>query len=220
MDKKNTAIISILIRPKYFPNSNNDKIEEAEKEKVAEVLHQWAEELFSHINKEQIINVECDNANKKNVEGILEKHPKIPVLFYGHGTVYTLEGYYYDETILDTYNNNLLKDRKILAVACHSLSSFAKDCVNKGALCYIGYNNKPCIPWVDNEIIQKSFREPNNHGALKLLENYHSPEDICNDMAIKYEEEIDKLLTLGNEYRIFTLYLINNRNLLGYEPKK
>lgn len=220
MGKKNTAIISILIRPKYYPDSNNDEAEEAVKEKVAETLYQWAEELFSHINEEQIINVECNNANKKKVEGILKKYPKIPVLFYGHGTVYTLEGYYDDETILDTDNNILLKDRKILAVACYSLSSFAKDCVNKGALCYIGYNNEPRIPMVDDKIIQKSFREPNNYGALKLLENDHKAERICNDMTIKYDEEIDKLLTLGNEYQIFTLFLINNKNLLGYEAKE
>lgn len=214
-------IKGILIRPKYFPKDMSK--EELEKTKVAEKLHQWAEELFLHIDKVQIIDIQNDNANRKTVEETLNKNTEIPILFYGHGleSGYSLLGYY-GENILDNDNNFLLKDRKLLAIACYSSTHFAKDSINKGCLGYIGYKHKLGVPLVDMEFIQESYRIPNNAGALQLLKKWNIKE-IYNCMRNVYETEFDKLLNLANNdenYRFFALGLLANLMALNYEPNE
>ena len=60
MDIKKT-ITCILIRPKYSPINTSEK--ELEMAKVAEKLHQWAEELFGYTDKVHIIDIQNKNTN-------------------------------------------------------------------------------------------------------------------------------------------------------------
>lgn len=207
MDNQNARIMGILIRPKYPQNDC-----------VAGKLYFWAEELFSHIKREQVIDLTCDNAVRKTFENDLDKYPEIPILFYGHGRVTgdSLVGYY-DENIVDTNNNHLLAKRKILSIACHSLLNLGKDCINKEASGYIGYKKQLLVPRVDDKIIQNSFSMPNNSGALKLLNNNCSVKAIYEDMIEKYENEINNLKGLNMKYQFFMLFLNDNMDQLGYE---
>ena len=225
MDIKKT-IPCILIRPKYSPINTSEK--ELEMAKVAEKLHQWAEELFGYTDKVHIIDIQNENANRKIVEEILRENPKIPVLFYGHGLEngYSLLGHY-GENILDRDNNSLLKERSVLAIACYSLIHFAKDCINKGVSGYIGYKDRffvppDDIPLVDMEIIQKSYRIPNNTGALQSLNNWNIKE-IYDCMCNAYESEFNELLNLAlndESYKPFALGLLANLIGLNYEPNE
>jgi hypothetical protein len=196
-----------LIRPKHPPIEKGIN----EHSLVSESLYQWAEDLISHVGGAgRITDIKLSNANRKNIESLLDSDPEAPVLFYGHGDEdnHLLLGFN-GSAVLDTNNNTLLRNRKVLIVACCS-EYFANDCIKKGVLYYIGYHGQPYIPMSsDSLFVQDCFKRPNNNTAQSVLSSGSILRKIEEKMRELYDELIAQLFD-NPETEYLALFLNSN----------
>jgi len=109
-------------------------------EKVS-YLYEFSKDIIIVSKERKDIHVtvlEGSNANRVNVEASLNKEKPRLVFLNGHGDKKTVLGHD-NESILDSENVSLTKNKIIYALACDSLEELGPIAVENGAIAYIGY---------------------------------------------------------------------------------
>ena len=88
---------------------------------------------------------------------------------YGHGINECLLGHN-NECILDDFNVELLKDKVVVSINCDSAGDFGVECIEAGALAYIGYDEKVFIKYNKARQPYVGFKEANNAWSTLMCE--------------------------------------------------
>ena len=141
-------------------------------------LHHYSKELvkLSSSLNHKTINKEKEEATKDNVIKVIQKQKPNLIMFNGHGSPEVICGHK-DEIIVSSKENpEVLSDSITYAFSCSSASILGEKCVEKGALCFIGYEfdfalgkdpDSESSPRKDK--IAKLFLEPSNILFTSLL---------------------------------------------------
>ena len=122
-----------------------------------------------------VVELKRDKANKKELEGRLEKlKPKL-VIINGHGSDTRVTGNDGEVLIEAGKNEGILCSKIVYSLSCNSASILGIESVKAGALCYVGYKteftffhrNKITHPLDDD--IARLFLDPSNQVAISLL---------------------------------------------------
>lgn len=104
-------------------------------------LHVWANRLIEECSREHtFIQLDGKKATRKRVHGILEKKNIDVALLNGHGSDSCIMGH--NEIIIDENNANLLSDKVVHALSCHTAKTLGPVAKSNGAKTYVGYKEK------------------------------------------------------------------------------
>lgn len=122
------------------------------------------------------INKENEETNKKNVLSIINNQKPSLIMFNGHGSPKVICGYKQQVLIDSKENPEVLKDSITYSLSCSSASILGPKAIEKGAVCFIGYEsdfalgkdpNSEASPRHDR--IARLFLEPSNILFSSLL---------------------------------------------------
>ena len=141
-------------------------------------LHYYSKELVILSNSEghKTISKENKDANKKNIVSLINNQKPDLIMFNGHGSPEVICGHK-QEIIIDSKENpEVLKNSITYALSCSSASILGPKSVEKGAICFIGYESDFALGKdPDSEAsprhdrIAKLFLEPSNILFSSLL---------------------------------------------------
>jgi len=165
-------------------------------DKVTEYLFAWSNEILKNEELKSIsfLDLQGENANKKNVESYLFNQSPEIVLFNGHGSPTQICGFKNEVLIENNINDSLLKNKIIYALSCSSASVLGQNAIKKGAKSFIGYKrsfilctdkNRETTPLKDN--IAHSFLGPSNRLSISILKG-----NSVNEASHKSKEEFKK----------------------------
>ncbi len=188
-----------------------------------EYLYIYSKELVkeSQAQSHKTLNKEESNANKATILQLInQQHPEL-IMFNGHGNSEVIFGHN-DEAIISSKDNpEMLKNAITYSLSCSSALKLGPKAVEKGALCFVGYEDDFAIgrdpeseatPAKDK--IAKLFLEPSNILVKSILKR--NTVAIAIDRAKrKMEENLSYLHTTEDfpEAIDYAPYLFGN--LLG-----
>ena len=166
-------------------------------------LYYWSQCIvdIGKTHKLTVIDVAGNRANKKEVEGIIEKIKPSFICFNGHGDERTIGGYDNEPLIQKGDNESLLSGAVVFARACRSAKELGPACVKKGTEAYIGYSDdfiflteeaKESRPLTDK--VAKLFLEPSNYVAIAFMKG-HSAGQANQRSKDYFKNNIKKLMT-------------------------
>ena len=115
---------------------------------------------------------------------------------YGHGINECLLGHD-NACILDDFNVDLLKDKLVISINCDSADDFGVQCIEAGALAYIGYDEKVFIKYNQAKHPYAGFKESNN--AWNML--------MCTGELITIGQAFNAMIKQYNDWK--TTYATN-----------
>ena len=142
-------------------------------------LYEWSKDIIEVCEKYgiKILNIEGKNVKREKVENFIKSHQPLLLAFNGHGDPESIYGHQ-NEPILElkSFDENIVKGRVIHAISCNSASLLGYECVNKGAISFIGYKNE-FVFFVDSskstqprqDTIVQSFLEPANKVVISII---------------------------------------------------
>ncbi len=149
-------------------------------------LYKWSESLINVAEKNgiSVSDFKATKAIRNEIEKFLKKQIPLLVVFNGHGSEDSICGYKDEVLIKSGENEHLLKSKIIYAVSCNSAKVLGKITVDKGAKCFIGYDDvfvslydKNCSSGRELEDnIAKPFLDSSNQVVLSLLNGKKSRE--------------------------------------------
>lgn len=189
----------------------------------------WSREIIGDAEKRGIKTkvLEKEKANRKNLEGYIEKQNPRFVVLNGHGTPNLIMGHG-DEPMLELgKNEGIMRERIVFARSCYSLEELGKACVQKGATAFAGYRlpfvfiadpNRSAHPLKD-KLAEPCF-ETSNLVPMSIIKGAPVSEAIQKanskaDQLISYWETREDLIEAP--YVASCLYW--NKLALGHEGK-
>lgn len=126
----------------------------------------------------------CRSTPREEVEALL-RNPDIKlVIVFGHGEDDKLYcGRRKNDVVIDLTNADLLKDKVVYTVACHSANILGAKAVQQGAYGFFGYCDFFGFFVDDSEI---HFQECANSGIVAFIDN---PKLTCGDVQNLIEQE-------------------------------
>jgi len=192
-------------------------------------LHYYSKELVELSKKKyKTLDREKEQANKKEILNLLEKQKPCLVMFNGHGASDKIGGHK-NEIIVSKENPGVLSNTITYALSCSSAQELGKIAVEKGCLCFIGYDddfnlgkdpNSEATPRKDK--IAKLFLEPSNILVKSLLQGKKVNKAIKNAKE-KMRENIWYLSTTKDflEAPFYAPFLMSNYlSLVGHGNKE
>jgi hypothetical protein len=136
-------------------------------------LFEWSRSIIDECNRRgiKVLNIEKDDVKKDNVLSfILSKKPSL-LVFNGHGDPETIYGHNKEpskEPILSAKNlrEDVVKGRVIHSLSCNSANVLGRECVNKGAISFIGYANE-FVFFIDPSSSSKPLQDKNAQPFLE-----------------------------------------------------
>ena len=135
--------------------------------------------------------------NREQVEYALADPEVDTFIHYGHGINECLLGHD-NACILDEFNLELLKNKIVISINCDSADDFGKECVENGALAYIGYDEKVYIKYNHQKQPFVGFKESNN--AWSTL--------MATGDLITVGQAFDEMVKQYNDWK--TIYVTND----------
>lgn len=180
-------------------------------------LFVWSSLIIKEAQKKnvQVLALDKQKANKKEVESRLAKMMPKLVVFNGHGDVDCITGYANKEIIKAGDNEKFLKLKIIYAVSCKSAATLGPKSIKSGALSYIGYTQDFIFCYDEHKIskplndkIAKWFLEPSNQTAISLLKENSAENSSLNSKKF-FARNIQKLLSSKDlpESALYAKYL-------------
>jgi hypothetical protein len=126
--------------------------------------------------------------NREQLEYVLADPEVDMFVHYGHGLNHCLLGSD-NSCILDDFNLDLLQNKVVVSINCDSAEDFGVECVEAGALAYIGYDEKVFIKYNQQKNPYAGFKESNN--AWNTLMGNGDPITIgqaFNEMVKQYND--------------------------------
>ncbi len=176
-------------------------------DKVTCYLCAWSKEITqeSYLENYSFMELEGSDANKDKVESYLNKQNPRLVLLNGHGNADVVCGYKDQPLIQVNFNDHLLKGKIVYALSCGSATNLGRTSVEKGAECYIGYEEdfvlvtdaeRETTPLKDK--IAASFLKPSNKIAISLLKGKTTKES-SNKSREEFKKEIKRYLSSNKD---------------------
>lgn len=177
-------------------------------DKETRYVYAWCDELIQLAKKTwNVQELSKEKANRKQVEGRLDKQKPELVVFNGHGNETSVLGYDGEELISLNDNEHLLKGKNVFMRACSAGARLGKSVYQKGAKGFIGYQMS-FIFWYDprnhfsrplEDLDAEPFRICSNQVAITLLKGRSIREAHDRSMVV-YKKELAKL-TSSNSTR-------------------
>src|SRR3989338_7911997 len=106
-------------------------------------LSQWSREAIA-LAKEKgmdVLDLNRERANRKEVEGVLDKISPDVVIFNGHGGEDMVAGHKNEPLIIAGENEGLLRSKLVYAISCRSAKVLGPESIKAGAVAYTGYDD-------------------------------------------------------------------------------
>ena len=106
-------------------------------------LSQWSREAIA-LAKEKgmdVLDLNRERANRKEVEGVLDKISPDVVVFNGHGSEDMVTGHKNEPLIIAGENEGLLRSKLVYAISCRSAKTLGPESIKAGAVAYTGYDD-------------------------------------------------------------------------------
>jgi hypothetical protein len=164
----------------------------------------------------KVWNLEGERANRKEVESILKKRKPSLVFLNGHGNDGAVAGHNNEILVEVGDNENVLDSKIVYALSCKSGKKLGPQSIEKGANCYIGYDddfvfiadpNKVSDPLSDGTA--GLFLEASNQIMIALLKG-HSTKDCHNRSRKIFAKNAAKVSTGGSKEYLLAAYLLWN----------
>lgn len=194
--------ILLITRPKHDPTLH--------------YLFHWSKKIIELAIEKgiNVLNLEGERANRKEVESMLNKRKPSMVFFNGHGNYDSIAGHE-DKTLLAVgKNEELLVSKIVYALSCRSGKQLGCESIKKGALGYIGYDDdftfvrdpdKVSEPLRDE--IAKLFLEPSNQVMISLIKG-HNIEDSHQRSKKAFRESAIKVANSESHDNYLIPYLL------------
>jgi hypothetical protein len=88
-----------------------------------------------------IVDIDREKANRKEVEGRLEKMKPRVVFFNGHGNERSIMGHKHQLLIVAGENEDILSDKIVYAISCKSAAELGPSAVAAGCESFVGYDD-------------------------------------------------------------------------------
>lgn len=144
-------------------------------------LSAWAEEIIklAKTHGNTVIDLKGSRANRAELESIIKKrHPRFIVL-NGHGSNDEIAGQDNESLVKKGMNEAIVTNTIVYAISCSSAKLLGVAAIEKGALCYLGYEddfiflndhsklNKPL-----QDPLAQLFLEPSNKVSMALIKGH------------------------------------------------
>lgn len=163
----------------------------------------WAEEIIEFAMKKglEVADLSKNRANRKELEGRLNKLNPELVFLNGHGNSEAVTGHDNEILIKAEDNHDVLKGRITYALSCKSGDVLGQKVTENNKATYIGYSNDFIFPF-DNNYTARPLLDPkanpfmraSNQVMISLLKG-HSAEDASARSKNVFEEQFTKLLS-------------------------
>lgn len=170
-------------------------------DKVTYYLSDWSYEiiLLAQANSFQVKDLGGEKANRTEFEKFIKKQNPDFIIINGHGSPSKIQGHKNQIILEKDKNDDILKDKVIYALSCHSAKELGPAAVEKGAKAYVGYEspfgfltnkNKECIPNEDE--LANIFKIPSNEIPINLIkgktvgESFEKSQEKFKEMIIKF----------------------------------
>ena len=169
-------------------------------------LSQWSREAIA-LAKEKgmdVLDLNRERANRKEVEGVLDKISPDVVVFNGHGSEDMVTGHKNEPLIIAGENEGLLRSKLVYAISCRSAKTLGPESIKAGAVAYTGYDDdfifvteteKAARPLEDGTA--KLFLSPSNSFMKSLLKG-NSVEESHKRAENAFRENIIKIAGSDN----------------------
>ena len=137
--------------------------------------------------------------NREQLEYALADPNVDTFVHYGHGINECLLGHN-NQCILDSFNVDLLRNKIVISINCDSADDFGVQCIEAGALAYIGYDEKVYIKYNQRKLPYVGFKESNN--AWSTL--------MCTGDLITIGQAFNEMIKQYNDWK--TIYVTNGYN--------
>ncbi len=145
---------------------------------TTEYLSQFSQQIEKEANEKgvELKSLKDKEVTQKEFEKIIKKLDYKMIVFNGHGSKDSIEGYK-EEIVKVGKNDNLLKERIIYTKSCHAAVVLGKRCIEDAKDgCFIGYD-RPFqfyvdLKWTANPLkdnIAKLFLEPSNLVPISII---------------------------------------------------
>lgn len=150
-------------------------------------LYYYSKELvnLSISLNHKTINKEKEESNKNTILSLIKKQKPILIIFNGHGSPEVICGHRKEIIIHSKENPEVLRNSIIYALSCSSAAILGPKAVEKGAICFIGYESDFALGKdPDSEAspkhdkIAKLFIEPSNILVSSLLKGHNIKKSI------------------------------------------
>ncbi|MDO8537588.1 MAG: hypothetical protein Q7S21_01765 [archaeon] len=169
-------------------------------EATVEYLYYWSSEIIKFAKDHNLSVFDCsaENANQSNVCQYLEKMAPNFVVFNGHGSDKAILGHHDEEIIRSEYNENLLKEKIVYAIACKTAAHLGKEACKNGTKAFIGYEQDfgfiTDTLWEGSptkDALQEPFKEASNTVAFSIIKG-NTAKEAFEKSQKKFDDLIKK----------------------------
>ena len=187
---------------------------------ATKIVSQEAENYFAYYRTQygwEVQVLRADDAIRPNFEHMVKEWNPDLIVYIGHGMQGKLLGQCprcWDEPLLDIKNVDLLRGRKIVAIACYG-GTLGKDAIAAGAEMYVGFM----------DLVYVGGWEPDHNYVADFVATFMNiiintakemePKEILED----YVRLCNYYISLYNErkwefYETYAMYMEHNRDIL------
>lgn len=148
-----------------------------------------------------VLDLHRDKANKKEVEGRIEKLKPRLMVFNGHGDTDTIAGHQNQPLIKAGENEHLLNSTITYAISCSSAKSLGQKSIDSGAISYIGFDDDFIFAYapalLSRPLADETaglFLEPSQELMISLVKSNTVHESYARARTV-FKEHIMKLLS-------------------------
>ena len=175
-------------------------IDKNEAKPATKITNDWAQDIVDSMLCGNLLVYDLSGTfNREQLEYCLTDSAVDTFVHYGHGINECLLGHN-NQCILDSFNVDLLKDKIVISINCDSADDFGVQCIEAGALAYIGYDEKVYIKYNKAKQPYIGFKESNN--AWSTL--------MCTGDLITIGQAFNEMIKQYNDWK--TVYVTNGYN--------
>lgn len=175
-------------------------IDKNEAKPATKITNDWAQDIVDSMLCGNLLVYDLSGTfNREQLEYCLTDSAVDTFVHYGHGINECLLGHN-NQCILDSFNVDLLKDKIVISINCDSADDFGVQCIEAGALAYIGYDEKVYIKYNQRKLPYVGFKESNN--AWSTL--------MCTGDLITIGQAFNEMIKQYNDWK--TVYVTNGYN--------
>ena len=146
-------------------------IDKNEAKPATKITNDWAQDIVDSMLCGNLLVYDLSGTfNREQLEYCLTDSAVDTFVHYGHGINECLLGHN-NQCILDSFNVDLLKDKIVISINCDSADDFGVQCIEAGALAYIGYDEKVIKELKNRTVLEDAaFLLPYLKSDMKLLD--------------------------------------------------
>ena len=166
-------------------------------------LSNWSKDIINKASSKnlQILDLNRERANRKEVENMIAKQKPELIIFNGHGDYETISGHKNEKIISVNDNEDILNSSITYSIACKSAKFLGPKSVKSGAKAYIGYDEDFIFVY-EPEMISRPLKDktaelflgPSNELINSLIKGNKTGE-ACRRSRELFKKNFNKLLS-------------------------